>query len=252
MSIRGALSACQRSLAEQVNGWKWARWRPDYPCLLCAGRGGAAGLCADCRCELPWNRHPCRHCALPLAQSQAAAGICRRCARREPVFARAVCPFRYAFPVDRLLLALKFDSQWACGRLLGALLAETVRALPGARPELLIPVPLHRRRFLERGFNQADELARPVRRALAIPLARDVLTRVQATRAQSGLPGRERERNVRAAFRARAGTPPRHVALIDDVLTTGHTASAAARALRDAGAIRVEVWCVARATGTRV
>ena len=114
-------------------------------------------------------------------------------------------------------------------------------------PHVVVPLPLHPRRLRQRGFNPAQLLARSVARALDVRLAPGLLERMRDTPSQTGLDRRERHRNVRDAFRARAGCrPPPRVLLVDDVVTTGSTLAEAARALRRAGALEVAAVCAAR------
>jgi ComF family protein len=114
-------------------------------------------------------------------------------------------------------------------------------------PDCLVPVPLHPSRLRERGYNQALEIARPMAARHKIPLAIDAVRRIRATSAQAQLPLRERARNVRGAFIARTRFDGRRVAIVDDVMTSGHTANSLAQCLRRAGAVDIEVWVVARA-----
>ncbi len=214
-----------------------------YPptCVLC-GAAGAEGLdlCPGCRADLPRIGACCRHCARPLPQP----GICGACLTRLPPYTRTVAPFHYAGAIRQLVTGLKFHQQLGHARLLGELLAAHLADEP-ERPDLLLPVPLHGGRLRERGYNQALELARPVARRLEIPLDARSLVRVRATPPQSDLHERERHRNVRGAFALARPLSARHVALVDDVVTTGSTVAEAARVLLRAGVERVEVWCVA-------
>jgi ComF family protein len=156
-----------------------------------------------------------------------------------------VAPFLYGPPLDRWLPRFKFHHDLAAGRLLSQLMLEACAAAP--RPDALVPVPLHRSRLRSRGYDQALELARPLARALALPLRTNLLARARATSAQSSLHALQRHRNLRGAFAAAPGRqPPAHVALIDDVMTTGATLHAAAHALRAAGVARVDAWVCAR------
>jgi ComF family protein len=157
-----------------------------------------------------------------------------------------VAPYRYAFPVDHCVRALKFHGQLEYGRVLGTLIAEARRARGAPLPALVVPVPLHASRYRERGFNQAAVIARFAARGLGIPLASRALERVRATAEQSHLPAAARAVNVAGAFRASTPLVGQRVALVDDVLTTGSTATAAASALREAGAVEVELWVAAR------
>ena len=151
-------------------------------------------------------------------------------------------------PVDHFIRALKFRRQLGLARLLGEQMAQRLVS-ETQRPDLILPVPLHRARLRERGYNQALEIARPVARALGAPLDYFSLVRVRATAPQTGVTLTARRQNMRNAFRLRdpATVRGRHVALVDDVMTTGSTVQAAARCLRQAGAETVEIWVVARA-----
>lgn len=218
-------------------------------CLLCDGPADTRhALCSGCQDDLPWLATPCSVCALPLP----AAGLtCPRCLRRAPAFARVEAPWHYAFPLDTLIKRFKHQGDWPLGRLLAALLGEHLQhawleGLP--RPDLLLPVPLSARRLRQRGFNQSALLARWLGAALQLPQHEHWLLRVQDTPAQQGLDAAARRRNLRGAFAVAAGAAlaGRHVALVDDVLTTGATAEALARLLRGAGATRVDVYCLAR------
>ncbi|HEY5791083.1 MAG TPA: ComF family protein, partial [Gammaproteobacteria bacterium] len=146
-----------------------------------------------------------------------------------------------------LVTGLKFHGQLAGARLLGGLLAEQLAGDPGPWPQALLPVPLHPRRLRQRGFNQALELARPLARELGLALLPDACVRRRDTAAQSGLERAARRRNVRGAFALPRPLGLHHVALVDDVMTTGQTLEALARVLREDGVEQVEVWCVARA-----
>lgn len=211
-------------------------------CLVCGEACTAEGLCPACRRALPWNRSACQRCALPLPVPVAACGYCLR---RPPPLTVVHAAFRYEMPLDRLLPRLKFHDDLAAGRLLGGLMAE---ALVGAeRPDALIPLPLHRRRLRSRGFDQTLELAVPLARGLRLPLMDDILMRMRETAPQSRLDAAARRRNLRRAFAVREGVVlPTHVALVDDVMTTGATLHAAADALLRAGVTRVDAWVCAR------
>ena len=216
-------------------------------CLLCGGPGWERrDLCGHCAAALPRAASACPTCALPLAGG-VPSQPCGRCQRRPPAFAATRAAFLYAPPVDRLVQGLKFGRHMSHARLLGELLAGHLAATPGPRPELLLPVPLHPRRQRQRGFNQALELARPVARRLDLPLLATGCRRLRDTVAQSDLAAGARRRNVRGAFAVDAPVGGRRVALLDDVVTTGHTVAELARVLAAAGAERIEVWCVARA-----
>lgn len=219
-------------------------------CCLCGDPATASiNLCHGCRDDLPWNTRACRRCALPLPSGAGHGECCAQCLRRPPPFDTAVAAWRYASPVDFLITGLKYRSRLDYARLLGELLGASLRAKPRRSwPDCLIPVPLHRERLRERGFNQALELARPLARHLGLALDQARCRRTRATPHQTDLPARERRSNVGGAFAATSSLAGAHVAIVDDVITTGHTVSELARTLRRAGASRVEIWACARAS----
>lgn len=222
-------------------GGLW-RWLPPV-CVLCLGPGEPGlDLCAICAAHLPVRRAACRRCARALP----APGICGPCQRKPPVFMEAQAAFDYARPVDWLVHRFKFGGRLECGRVLGECLAWELALRGAARPDALVPVPLHAGRLRSRGFDQALELGRHLARRLELHLRPRLLARCRATSQQSTLDARARRRNLRGAIRVRAPVPA-HVALVDDVMTTGSTAVECARVLKRAGCRRVSIWVVARA-----
>lgn len=220
-----------------------------YPthCVLCGDKGARGlDLCASCFDELPWNRHPCPRCAAPLPPD-ADTPLCGNCIKSLPTWDAARSPLAYAYPLDKLIQCFKFDGDLAMGRLLGGVLAEYLVAGGGDKPDFITPVPLHPSRLKERGFNQAAELARPVGKRLRIPVRLDVCERVRATEIQSKLDAAERKKNLKDAFAVKKSVDGKHVAILDDVITTGTTVEVLTKTLKDSGARRVSVWCAARA-----
>ena len=181
------------------------------------------------------------------ARPSPGAAVCGACLKRRPKFATTLAACAYAFPLDRLVQALKYQHRLALAEPLGdALAAAALRAPPSyARPDALVAVPLGAARQRERGFNQAVEIARVVARRTGLPITTG-LVRTGDAPAQATLPWAQRRRNVRGAFACRGAFAGRHVALVDDVMTTGATLEAAAAALLHAGAARVDAWVVAR------
>lgn len=220
-------------------------WLLPLRCLVCDGRGhDGMDLCASCLREMPWMPPACLRCALPLGDADGGM-LCGACVgQRDPPVHATHAAMLYAFPLDRLLPRLKFHADFAAGRVLARLMAHGLR--DAVRPQALVPAPLHAGRLRSRGYDQSLELARPLSRMTGVPLDRRLLTRRRATRAQSRLDEADRQRNLRGAFAVRAGPLPAHVALIDDVMTTGATLRAAACALRAAGVARVDAWVCAR------
>ena len=236
---------CQPRYEGQVYIWL----KNNQPCLLCDETAEeATPICMACETELPWLGDHCQICALPLP----AAGLtCGQCLQQPPPFEQVIAPWTYGFPVDSLITRFKHSAKWPYGRLLAELLAQYLqhRFDEGLeRPDALVPVPLAAKRLRQRGFNQAAMLARWLSASLDIPCDEHLLKRIQDTSAQQELKADARRKNLRNAFALMPGAliKGRHLALVDDVLTTGATAQALARLLMDAGAARVDVYCLAR------
>lgn len=216
-------------------------------CALCGDRGEAGlDLCHACRLDLPVIETACLRCALPLPAAHRDGGICGHCQREPPAFERCLAPFAYQAPLDYLLQDLKFNRRLAPARTLGRLMAEWLATHMTSLPDRLLPVPLHPARLRERGFNQSLELARPIARRLKLPLDIHSCQRLRNTRPQAELSAKQRHGNLKGAFGVRRKLTG-HVAIIDDVMTTGGTVQELARTLREAGAEQVEVWVCARA-----
>jgi len=209
-------------------------------CLLCAAPSGATPLCTACAHTLPPLPTPsCPVCALP----SPGGTTCGACLKSPPAFDATIAVWRYAFPVDRLVQALKFEHRLA----LAAVFAAAMRTNPPPHGDLLLPLPLAAGRLRERGFNQAAEIARPLARHLRLPLSLDDCRRTRETAAQSSLPWKTRRRNVKNAFECATDLRDRHIIVIDDVMTTGATLDELARTLKQHGATTVTNWVVARA-----
>lgn len=227
--------------------YNWLKFEHD--CQLCDERCETGNsLCGPCEAELPWLGGQCSICALEL---DATGLICGQCLKGPPAFEHVAVPWRFAFPVDSLISRFKHQSRWPLGRLLAEHLARYLQhrfdeGLP--RPDLLLPVPLAHKRMRQRGFNQALMLADWVSPVLNLPGRNDLVQRTLDTQSQQELDAAGRRRNLRQAFALtdELQIQGRHVAVIDDVLTTGATAEAMARLLKRAGAIRVDIYCLAR------
>jgi ComF family protein len=225
-------------------GARLARSLFGQDCVLCTAASGDEFLCRGCAADLPRLAEACPQCAGP----GPGGAVCGACTARPPHFDATIAAWRYEFPVDRLVLALKFGRRLALAEPLGAALAGAVRAASARlRPvDALVPMPLGHARLAERGFNQALEIARRVARRSAVPLAIGLARRVRDTAPQTGLPHDARAANVRGAFECDAAVDGRAIAVVDDVMTTGATLDELARTLKRAGAARVENWVVAR------
>jgi ComF family protein len=213
-------------------------------CLLCGAVSGSELLCAACANDLPPLPAPgCPRCALPTPNGET----CGRCLAKPPSFDTTIAAYRYDFPLDRLVQSFKYGHRLALADYFGGQLAQLGAASRIKDFDLLVPLPLHKERLRERGFNQALELARPVGRAWRLPIDARSCTRTRNTPAQAALPWREREKNIRGAFQCAADFTGKRVILVDDVMTTGASLGECARTLRQRGAQEVALLVVARA-----
>ena len=176
----------------------------------------------------------------------SAPQLCGRCLRKSPSFDETHAPFLYDDSLRYLITQLKFHRHYKHARLLGTLLARYL-AETAELPECIIPVPLHRNRYRQRGFNQAIEIARHLSSQLSIPLLLNACIRDRDTAHQTELPAKQRLKNMRRAFSAAKPLAYQHVAIVDDVMTTGATIGALAIELKRQGVNRVDVWVCARA-----
>ncbi|GHB23514.1 amidophosphoribosyltransferase [Salinicola rhizosphaerae] len=225
---------------------------PGY-CTFChAPVGGDATWCQACYGEMPWNRHACECCGEPLGSATASGRLCGHCLRRPPAMARTLTPLRYEGRMIALVQRFKFSADPRAGevmiRLLTAALQQAQRRFPRLG-EAIVAVPGQRERTHERGFDHAAWLARRLADRLELPLI--PARRLAQTPSQRGLDRRARRRNVKDAFVV-AHPLPASVIVVDDVMTTGATLDALARACRKAGAESVTALALARTPSARI
>ena len=237
---------CQPDHKHQVYIWL----KNEHTCLICdEATQSAHCVCNVCETELPWLMAPCEICALPLPMDGL---ICGQCLKKPPAFKHVIAPWTYSFPIDSLISRFKHQSRWPFGQMLARLLGQHLQHrfdnAELTRPDCLLPVPMARKRLRERGFNQAQMVARWLSQDLDIAVDEHLLLRPQDTVAQQALDAKSRQRNLLTAFAlaTNADVTGRHFALVDDVLTTGATAHSLARLLINAGARQVDVYCLAR------
>ena len=233
-------------------------------CALCGyplPRLSPVPICDVCWMEFPIQSGPlCARCGDTIAAPaiNSASGLCRPCRLAPPPFERAVAYGPYEGRMKAAIHALKYDRLHAAVRGLGRMLAEAIDQLAGEAPSmmLVVPVPLHKSKYAQRGFNQARSLAGHALTFLGkshpewrLTLASSTLMRLRVTASQAGLTPRQRRLNVKGAFTVSdpAAVAEKHILLIDDIFTTGATARSAAKALKDAGAASVWVATLARA-----
>ena len=224
-----------------------------YP-PTCIGCGGATGeahaLCARCWSDIRFIERPyCERLGTPFAVDLGIPLLSPGAIADPPVFDRARAVARYDDVARKLVHRLKYGDRLELARALGAMMARSGAELLGDA-DVIVPVPLHRRRLWWRRFNQAMALASVIGKGSGIPCDPFLLARVKATKPQVGLTKAQRGENLQGAFRVPAEARPRlqgkRVLLVDDVLTTGATANAASRALLRGGARAVDVLAFAR------
>lgn len=237
-------------------------------CLLCKSDSRKPlDLCDVCDQDLPRIGRHCEVCSVPLpnlesdSEPDAEPNIisrpitCGECLSHPPAFSLTLAPYLYQAPVDHLIGRFKFKGDLVAGKVLGGLLARYIVKLSRKhdviQPDIILPVPLHWRRQLYRGFNQANELAFTLGQRLDIPVNNKLVKRVIHTRSQLNLNPEQRQANLRNAFALR-GTDShqkvegRSFAIVDDVITTGSTTNSMASLLMAKGARQIVVWAVAR------
>ena len=243
--------------------YNWINIIQDYllppTCILCGNPGyDSRDICQYCYTHLPRNNLCCYRCGEILETPITAPMLCGRCLSRQPAFDRTYAPFIHQGAIRHLIGTLKFGADYKNARLLGMLLAEHLTNLSrtdlhlpegcrAGKPDLILPVPLHKSRYRQRGFNQAIEIGRTVAGKLQIPLDLTSCKRHRDTPHQTQLTAKKRRKNLKNAFSVIKPIHARHIAILDDVMTTGSTAHELAYVLKKAGVSRVDVWVCARA-----
>lgn len=209
-------------------------------CLLCNLHPGQPWLCRRCEEDLPHLEHACPHCALPLSQSQP----CGHCLKDPPPWQQITAAFQYEFPINELIGRAKYEHQLHFIPLLADLL---LKRIPPAQQqiELILPVPMSRRKLRQRHVNHAFLLAKQLGKQLDIPVAPNALVKIRETGQQKDLDRRVRQLNLRGSFAVKAQLPS-SVAVVDDVITTGSTLAEITGLLAGHGVQKITAWVVAR------
>lgn len=232
-----------------VNNWcdiiQYSLLAPS--CILCGNRGMQhMDLCQPCYNGLLRVANHCYCCAREFASEHINQQLCGECQRHHPAFDSTYAPFVHQGAVRHLINHCKFNRAYKYTRVLGLLLTDFL--LHNAQmPELIIPVPLHPKRYRQRGFNQTLEIAKIISRQLAIPIDNNCCLRVKNTPHQISLLAKQRQQNIKHAFQMQATPKARHVAILDDVITTGATANELARMIKATRVTRVDLWVCTRA-----
>ncbi len=206
-----------------------------------------AGVCSPCSRDLPYIETCCYACALPISNSNDSL-FCLSCKCRHPSFDTAIACFRYTFPVRNAIQELKYKQRWATANTLVNLSLEAIENhyQNDDWPVLLIPVPMDKRKYRLRRANHAEVITRRLSAEFGISYNRKTLVKTQSTCSQVGLKREERLRNLKGAFSISKPLEADHVALVDDVMTTGATVEHLAKLLKSNGVRRVDVWTIAR------
>lgn len=221
------------------------------PCVRClAYTEDRWPLCLPCRQALPTIMHPCPQCGIHCTTNSKSTLPCVACLTHTPYFDHTVAPFLYRDAIAFLITQLKFKRKLGYANLLAQLLCPHIRnsLLTLPPPQCLLPVPLHRKRIQQRGFNQAQRIARYISQLLNIPCCDRSLIRQHPTQPQVGLSAKQRVINVQRAFYIQQPITVSCVALIDDVMTTGQTVNSISRLLKRHGVQTIYIWCIARAS----
>ena len=214
-------------------------------------------LCASCLIDIPWSKNACSQCA-EYIETIGLDGdhICVNCLQEPPPYTKTVCAFDYLVPINGLVNQFKHQHNLAAGRLLTACLSQTVCAKIAQgkiiTPQLILPVPLHRRRLRQRGLNQAQFIATGLSHSLNLTINTRLCHRVAYQAAQQGQTRRQRLEQMEGVFNIRQTEVDQRInsiAIVDDVMTTGATVQALSTTLINAwdGPLDIQVWCIARA-----
>jgi len=210
-------------------------------CFFCLAKTTET-WCKDCEKDFILDCRRCPVCAKERGQNE----VCGACLHTPPNFIRTEILFNYQYPANYLIKAFKFNKRPELGRCFAEKFSKqliTRRSLP----DILLPVPLHRKRQRQRGYNQSLEFAKQISKQLGIKINSALCSRIKNTDPQSTLAMKVRIKNVKNAFSLNNKQVPKHIALVDDVVTTGSTVNELARLLKKAGCERIEVWAIARA-----
>jgi ComF family protein len=244
------LAKCQGMLNRiKLLSMKFTHLLLPNQCVIChLPSEFSIALCQACILQMPFKFLSCAKCAFPLPIHHEPR-ICGDCLNRRWEFDQCWCLFHYEQTVQKLLIGLKFFDQLLNASLFGHLLSEKLVSWYECKPlpEVIIPVPLHPARTRKRGFNQAIEIAKAISQQTAIPIDSRCCKRTRKTLPQSELDKFSRRNNVKNAFTITTSITYQHVAIVDDIFTTGNTVDALAKALRLAGVRQIDVWCIARA-----
>ncbi len=211
-------------------------------CFFCLTKTDFA-WCEKCEKDLIQDITRCPVCA----RRSSEQSVCGACLKRQPCFNSTEVLLNYQFPANFLIKSFKFKNKPELARCFAEKFAEKLkRNVALTLPKTIVPVPLHAKRQRERGYNQSLEFARQLSRHLGLETNTSLCKRTINTDPQSSLPMKTRRKNVKGAFSLCSSIIPEHIAIVDDVITTGSTISELANLFRKAGCQQIDVWAIAR------
>lgn len=210
-------------------------------CILCSAKTEGR-WCAECEEDMLSNIPRCPICA----RSGFYRKACGVCLKKTPNYHSTEVLFQYRYPVNHLIKALKFNDRPEFSIAFAELMAKKLKREKKRLPEKLIPVPLHKKRQRQRGYNQSLTFSREITKQIGIQTENCLCQRIKHTEAQSSLPFSLRRRNISNVFVLTSGCVPKHIAIIDDVVTSGSTVNELASLFKKAGCKTIEVWAIAR------
>jgi len=202
-------------------------------------------ICDECHYSLPWHQG-CARCGNSLIKSENHS-LCAFCAYQTPSYAQLIAIWEYAPPIDRLISQFKFNQCLQWRKFFSKQLFHRLTHCPDfLAPDLIVPVPLHPSRLKQRGYNQAQLLAEKISKYLKIPSSHSICERIKKTKVQHTLPQHQRNDNLSNAFKIKKPLNQKKIAILDDVVTTGHTVNHLSEVLLAAGASQIQIWCIAK------
>lgn len=214
-------------------------------CPLCLQTCSAKRLlCDDCWRILPQHQHACQQCGGPLIN----AHICGKCLQSPPKFDQLHAAFWHQDCIPKFVIGFKFHHNFLYGKILAHALAMQIKQTyqNNTLPNVIVPVPLHWKRQFTRGYNQSILIAKQLQRTLSVPVNTKLCQRKSATKRQTDLTYQQRKTNVSHAFQVKPHNY-QHIAIIDDVVTSGHTINSLATEFKRQSSVRIDIWCLARA-----
>ncbi len=229
---------------------KIIQWLLPTSCILCSDEVNSdLDLCYACHKQLPNIKQACYRCAFPLYNDSNSHGICGACLHKPPPYDHTIALCSYDEPIITFINLLKFSGQLKYAKLLNQLFIHFLQSKKdylNKLPEYIIPVPLHTQRLKERGFNQALELCRTIANYFDIPIMPYSCQRIRATTSQSLIDAKDRRNNMKNAFVINPAFHAKHIAIVDDVVTTGSTVAELSQLFKNHGVTQIDIWCYAR------